>query len=88
MVLARRTVRQGAGAIRSGSFASDPVTSTLATPPKKSVTSVSAGEMGESSVDTPGCDLIRAGSYVLNCSHVYQFNGSMTLFRLCQLTKS
>lgn len=54
IVLPRRTVRQGAGAMRTGSLASEPVTSTLATPPKKSVTSVSAGEIGDRSVDTPG----------------------------------
>ena len=54
--------RHGAGAWRSGSFALEGCTSTLATPPKKSVTSVSWGEILDNSVDTPGWDLMSPGS--------------------------
>jgi hypothetical protein len=56
------TCRQGAGAWRNGNFAPESWTSTLATPPKKSVTKVSWGEIGDNSVDTPGWDFISPGS--------------------------
>jgi len=42
------------------------MTSTLETPPKKSVTRMSSGLALESSVEIPGCEWIRAGSYVSN----------------------
>jgi hypothetical protein len=48
------TFRQGEGACRNGNFAPESWTSTLATPPKKSVTRVSWGEIGDNSVETPG----------------------------------
>jgi hypothetical protein len=48
------TCRHGAGAWRNGNFAPESWTSTLATPPKKSVTKVSWGEIGDNSVETPG----------------------------------
>jgi len=56
------SVRHGGGAWRNGNFAPESWTSTLATPPKKSVTRVSWGEIGDNSVETPGWDFISPGS--------------------------
>jgi hypothetical protein len=56
------TFRHEEGACRNGNFAPESWTSTLATPPKKSVTRVSCGEIGDNSVETPGWDFISPGS--------------------------